>query len=243
LATELYNENIHRLSNRSAHLTNFSINKNNPAFVATEDLERDGTGNKWTHRPFWQFLKEATPFDGQQIRGKIEDAFVSVIISARETFLEQHNHRVSFEVFGFDVMLDENGEVSILEVNVTPAMGTSSRLDLFVKGPVVRDLYNLALIPYPGDAELRLEAILKDDTETELIETITICEYELGLSRMGEFRCIYPTPGRLRTHGKLLVTRTRRDQILERWLETNASEKTAELTGRIARLRDAVGVA
>jgi hypothetical protein len=129
LATEPYAENLGNLSNRSAHLTNFSINKNNPAFVSTDDLADDGTGNKWTHGPFWEFLSAETPFDPNQIRWEIEDAFVTIIVSARETFMAQSNHRTSFEVFGFDVILDDEGRVSILEVNVTPAMGTASTLE------------------------------------------------------------------------------------------------------------------
>jgi hypothetical protein len=240
LATEPYNENIGNLSNRSAHLTNFSINKNNPAFVSTDDLDRDGTGNKWTHRPFWQFLKDETCFDPSEVREEIEDAFVSVIISARDTFLQQTNHRISFEVFGFDVMLDADGCVSILEVNVTPAMGTSSKLDLFVKGPVVRDLYNLALIPYPSDAQTKLEGILKAESDQELIDTIAISEYELCQRRLGGFRCIYPTPNRVKTHSPLLTKRTPCDEALERWIALREAVRSELLGPRIDRLRKLV---
>jgi hypothetical protein len=240
LATEPYNENLGDVSNRSAHLTNFSINKNNPAFVATDDLARDGTGNKWTHGPFWRFLRDETPFNPDAVRSEIESAFVSVIISARETFLKQSNHRVPFVVFGFDVMLDGEGNVSILEVNVTPAMGTSSRLDLFVKGPVVRDLYNLALIPRPSDAEIKLEEILKSGTNQNLIDTIVISEYVLGQRRLGGFRCIYPTPDRVRTHGGLLAKHTTRDQALERWLAMGEPAQAEWLVEHIEQFRSVV---
>jgi hypothetical protein len=217
LATEPYQQNFEDLSNRSAHLTNFSINKENAAFVATDDMSQDGTGNKWTHRPFWPWLAE-NGFDPDDIRRKIEDAFVTVIISARETFLEQRNHRLSFEVFGFDVMLDDTGKVFILEVNVTPAMGTSSKLDLFVKGPVTRDLFNMALVPKPGEAMKKVEAILSDKSKPDSIDLITVAEYELTQGRLGGFRCIYPTVERLKSHGPLLVKRTRADLLLERWI-------------------------
>jgi hypothetical protein len=57
--TESYSSNVADLSNQSAYLTNFSINRKNPRFVATEDPAHDGLGSKWTHRPFWEFLLQS----------------------------------------------------------------------------------------------------------------------------------------------------------------------------------------
>jgi tubulin polyglutamylase TTLL5 len=217
LATEPYEANTKNLGNRSAHLTNFSINKSHPAFVPTDDIERDGTGNKWTHAPFWKFLHDAH-YDVAKKRKEIDDAFVSVIIAAREAFLEQKAHRLSFELFGFDVMLDDTGKVYVLEVNVTPAMGTSSSLDRWVKEPVVRDLYNAALIPTPGDAEERAEAIARSGKCPDAADFVAVCEYELAAARLGGFRCIWPTPGRAKSHGRMLVRPTRADMVLEKWV-------------------------
>jgi hypothetical protein len=196
LATEQYRQNFDKISNLSAHLTNFSINRENAAFVVTDDMERDGTGSKWTHRPFWPWLHE-NGFDPDEIRTKIEDAFVTVIISARETFMQQRNHRLSFEIFGFDVMLDDAGNLFILEVNVTPAMGTSSKLDLCVKGPVSRDLFNMALVPKPDGLSEKVEQILSDSAKARSAEVVVIAEYELAEARKGGYRrddCATPRP-------------------------------------------------
>jgi hypothetical protein len=238
LATEEYNANVTDLANESAHLTNFSINRNNPAFKATDDMEQDGTGNKWTHRPFWEWLG-GNGFDPNAIRAKIEDALVTTIIASREVFLAQTTHRLSFEVFGFDVMLDADGNVYILEVNVTPALGTSSGLDLFVKGPLVRDFFNLALIPKPGEAATKLEACLAGDNQ-EVIDYIAICEYELAQANAGAFRCIYPTVERIASHGPTLATRTPPDQALERWLGMNDDERAAYLEDGFPQLENAL---
>ena len=230
LATEKYEDNIDDIGNRSAHLTNFSINKKNPAFVATEDMENDGTGNKWTHRPFWPFL-ESIGMNPDAVRREIEDAFVTVIISARERFMEQANHRVSFELFGFDVMLDDEGKVYILEVNVTPAMGTSSKLDRWVKGPVLKDLYNTALLPRGTPAQETLEKLWFEGADED-VEFIAISEYEITQQRLGGYRCIYPTLERIDSHGQLLVKRTKADIALEKWLKMNDAQKTAFLNER-----------
>ena len=228
LATEQYNDNFDDISNRFAHLTNFSINKNDPAFKATNDLSQDGTGNKWTHRPFWPWLKEHG-YNPDEILKKIEDAFVTVIIASRDIFLTQNNHRLSFELFGFDVMLDDKGEIYILEVNVTPALGTSSQLDYFVKAPVVRDLFNIAILPKQTNDETEKTDKLydmflnkKDKPETAYA---AIYEYEITQRRLGQFRCIYPTADRVETLGPLLQFRSPLDKVLEKWLHLNEEER------------------
>jgi hypothetical protein len=234
LATEPYDANIDDLSNSSAHLTNFSINRKNPGFKATDDMAADGTGNKWTHRPFWEFLTR-NGYDPAEIRTKIEDAFVTTVIASREVFLEQVTHRRSFEVFGLDVMLDSAGNVYVLEVNVTPALGTSSGLDLFVKGPLVRDFFNMALIPKPGEAAAKLEGVLLGHDE-DVIDCIAICEFEFARENAGAFRCIYPTVERIASHGPLLLAKTHADLALERWLATGEQERFAYLEETYPRL-------
>eukprot|EP00955_Chlamydomonas_euryale_P043563 352621-Chlamydomonas_euryale.AAC.2 len=49
----------------------------------------------------------------------------------------------SFELFGFDVMLDAAGRVWILEVNSSPSLGLSTPLDRETKPRVVRGLVQL----------------------------------------------------------------------------------------------------
>jgi hypothetical protein len=156
--------------------------------------------------------------DASEIRNKIEEAFVIVILSARETFMQQRAHRSSFELFGFDVMLDAAGNIYILEVNVTPAMGTSSKLDLFVKGPVLRDLFNIALVPKLSESHTRIEQVLKKNESQKDIDFIHIAEYEMVQRRLGMFRCIYPTPDRIKNLSHLMENKTRADVALEEWL-------------------------
>jgi tubulin polyglutamylase TTLL4 len=102
LATKPYEESLSDLSNRAAHLTNFSINKNMEGFVATNDIANDGTGNKWSHRPFWPYLAEHG-FDPEKIKSLIDDAIVQTIIAATRSLRSQRNAEVSYELFGFDV--------------------------------------------------------------------------------------------------------------------------------------------
>jgi hypothetical protein len=127
-ATSKYLENLSNRKNKSAHLTNFSINKKSNDFVPTNDLSEDGNGSKWSHEPFWSYLY-SIGFDVPTIRKKIEDSFATTIAASARTFKLQKNHRVSFELFGFDVLIDSDQNISVLEVNVSPSMGAGSEID------------------------------------------------------------------------------------------------------------------
>ena len=238
LATEPYNDNFDNLENNFAHLTNFSINKNDEHFQATDDMSKDGTGNKWTHAPLWPFLEKAG-FDPNKIRHDIDDAFTAVIGTARNTFIDQNDHMHAFELFGFDVMLDETGHIYILEVNVTPAMGTSSGLDLFVKEPVLKDLFNIGLIPLQSlEAEENYSLIYTEQKMPKNIDLMkkdpaaafaVISEFENRLQKEGDFRCIYPTPERINTLAPKFPYYSAYDRVLENWIKMNNEEKLSFL--------------
>lgn len=54
------------------------------------------------------------------------------------------NHYTSYELFGFDIILDGNFKPWILEVNITPSLKSDSDLDTRVKYGVIRDMFNIA---------------------------------------------------------------------------------------------------
>ena len=225
LATEPYDANHDDISNRSAHLTNFSINKENPNFHATNDISKDGEGNKWSHRPFWPWLKEHG-FDPDEIRRKIEDAFVTTIMAAREVFRsDQEDLRSSFELFGFDVMLSREGDVHILEINVSPALGTSSNLDMFIKAPLVKDLFNIALVPHQSKECEMIENIMQERKDPESCAAISISEYEIAQQRLGGFHCIYPTAERVVSHKQYMEKVEPEDEALAKWVSMSDEER------------------
>ena len=54
-----------------------------------------------------------------------------------------------FELFGFDVLIDEALQPHLLEVNFSPSLNTDSPLDFNIKSKVLVDLFNLVGIPNP----------------------------------------------------------------------------------------------
>jgi len=239
LATEKYVDNLNDLSNRSAHLTNFSINKESENFHVTNDISEDGQGNKWSHEPFWPWL-QAQGFDIDEIKGKIESAFVTTILASLPSFLRQRNPRNSFELFGFDVMITQDGDINILEVNVSPALGTSSALDMYVKAPMVRDLFNIALICNPNEFAEKYEDIIWEKVDNNVLGSIVICEYEESQLRLGGFKCIYPTKNSVEKLLQFHPNLSYEDEVLHKWVIKSDEERMSELPNHISLVRNAL---
>lgn len=61
---------------------------------------------------------------------------------------------VFHELFGFDIVLDENLKPWLLEVNISPSLQSSTDLDIAVKTPLARDILNLAGIQVPDKSQM-----------------------------------------------------------------------------------------
>jgi hypothetical protein len=84
----------------------------------------------------------------QRIKGVVIKALLAVepqVVSALDMHVPGRN--CCFQVYGFDVLVDEKLKVWLLEVNFSPSMNTDSDLDLAVKGNMLADLFNLVGIP------------------------------------------------------------------------------------------------
>ena len=240
LATEKYFEHFDDINALSAHLTNFSINKENQDYHATDDINDDGKGSKWSHAPFWPFL-QSLGYDIDDIKKQIDDAVSIVLISAKDTLIKQTNHRSSFELYGFDVLLTVDGKIHILEVNISPALGTSSNLDRYIKAPLVKDFFNLGLIPKHTDVCDKIENAFYDPNLTEIADLFAIFEYEISETRKGNFRTIYPTIERVKQLGNFMKEKGHFDKILEDWISCTDEMKEEYLKSKIPALKSYLG--
>lgn len=141
------------------HLTNYFINKNNQEYQINNDCD-SLHGCKWTLKRLWRYLSEHyTHIDTQQLWKRIIDIIIKTIICCegpitRLSHQNCKNDYTSFELFGFDIILDENFKPWILEVNITPSLKSESNLDTSVKYKVIKDMFNLVgynLPPVPSD--------------------------------------------------------------------------------------------
>ncbi|XP_021053998.1 tubulin polyglutamylase TTLL4 isoform X1 [Mus pahari] len=148
-----YSPSMKSLSNKFMHLTNYSVNKKNTDYQANAD-ETACQGHKWALKALWNYLSQKG-INSDAIWEKIKDVVVKTIISSEPyvtNLLKLYVRRPysCHELFGFDIMLDENLKPWVLEVNISPSLHSNSPLDISIKGQMIRDLLNLAGFVLPN---------------------------------------------------------------------------------------------
>ena len=114
--------NINDLNNIYGHLTNNSIGKHSENFGKNSLFE----GDMWELEKFKEFLLNKFNKDcWNDIRLKIKN----IVITSFECARYEMDYRCnSFELFGYDFMIDEDLNVYLIEVNGSPAMGYSTKV-------------------------------------------------------------------------------------------------------------------
>ena len=130
--TEKFNMNA--LGNLYSHLTNTSINKHSPSYTA--DKERVGPGCKWTITQLRHYFRQSN-IDDEMIWKKIINIVILTLILQANQVPKVNN---CFELYGFDVILDDTLKPWLLEVNFSPALSADCQNDLMVKKPMLHDL-------------------------------------------------------------------------------------------------------
>jgi hypothetical protein len=138
--------------------------------VKNTNEDNDDSGSKWSLSAFKRRLeKEVGAERSAEIWRQVDDLVVKTLISAEPTLFESlkahlpaaargEPNRTCFQVFGFDVMLDEQGKPWLLECNLDPALRTESPLDLKIKSTMLVDLLNVVGMPVPPAPETRPDA-------------------------------------------------------------------------------------
>ncbi|KAF5305739.1 hypothetical protein FQR65_LT07635 [Abscondita terminalis] len=151
LATVRYDASHKQLWNPCMHLCNYSINKYHSDYVKSDDPTAENVGHKWTLSALLRHLKSQGK-DTALLMSQIEDVVVKAmlatagsIVPACQMFQPHLNN--CFELYGFDILIDENFKPWLLEVNLSPSLGCDSPLDVRLKSAMLSDLLTLIGIP------------------------------------------------------------------------------------------------
>ncbi|XP_078045472.1 tubulin monoglutamylase TTLL4 [Augochlora pura] len=153
------------LSDKCMHLTNTSVNKMNPGYVMNDGLNAL-RAHKWSFGNLWGHLAEEG-VDAAELWNKIKDIVAKTLIAAEASMnaaiSENLTSRYScYELYGFDVLLDENFKPWLLEVNILPSLHTDSLLDTIIKGPLVRNVLNMVGYQIPKTSQTPTKAKCKN---------------------------------------------------------------------------------
>ncbi|NXK23268.1 TTLL5 polyglutamylase, partial [Arenaria interpres] len=146
-ATVRYDQASKNIKNQFMHLTNYSVNKKSGDYVSSDDPEVEDYGNKWSMSAMLRYLKQEGR-DTAALMANVEDLIIKTVVSAElaiatacKNFL---THRGScFELYGFDVLIDDTLKPWLLEVNLSPSLACDAPLDLKIKASMLSDMFTL----------------------------------------------------------------------------------------------------
>ncbi|XP_053394016.1 tubulin polyglutamylase TTLL5-like isoform X3 [Mercenaria mercenaria] len=146
-ATVKYEKSMRHMRNHCMHLTNYSVNKKNDEYVKNDDADVEDYGNKWSLGAMLRYLR-SNGKDTAALMMKIEDVVIKTIVSvelpiatACKMFMPFKGN--CFELYGFDIMIDENMKPWVIEVNLSPSLACDSPLDMKIKSNLLCDLFSL----------------------------------------------------------------------------------------------------
>uniref|UniRef100_H3BCN4 Tubulin--tyrosine ligase-like protein 5 n=1 Tax=Latimeria chalumnae TaxID=7897 RepID=H3BCN4_LATCH len=146
-ATVKYERGGKNIKNQFMHLTNYSVNKKSCDYVSCDDPEIEDYGNKWSMSAILRYLKQERK-DTALLMSQIEDLIIKTVISAElpistacKMFVPHRGN--CFELYGFDVLIDNTLKPWLLEVNLSPSLACDAPLDLKVKASMIADMFTL----------------------------------------------------------------------------------------------------
>ena len=118
-----------------------------------EDYEFEEDYSKWSLielRHFFKKMGKEKIFE--KIWKQVEDIVIKTILSVADDYYKEislNKINCLFELYGFDIMIDEKFKAWLIEVNVNPSLHCTSPLDLNLKTDLITDILNVVGIsPY-----------------------------------------------------------------------------------------------
>ncbi|KAG2495208.1 hypothetical protein HYH03_006814 [Edaphochlamys debaryana] len=140
-----------QLDNMHVHLTNSSVQKTRAEAGLLPDFLKaaDPPGGSKTSLATLRRLLSGQGVDWALLWGRIAEVATATLYAAQDAIPHSPN---AFELYGFDVMIDAEQKVWLLEVNSSPSMGLDTPLDRATKPRLIADVLEL-LAPLAFDRE------------------------------------------------------------------------------------------
>lgn len=120
------------------HLTNVAVQK-------TGEEYNEIHGGKWSIKNLKFFLEQTR---GKDQTDKCFDGIRNIVfISLKAVQSVIINDKHCFEVYGYDVLIDDQLKPWLIEVNASPSLSTTTEMDRVLKMGVLNDAFNIVVPP------------------------------------------------------------------------------------------------
>ncbi|GKT32333.1 Tubulin-tyrosine ligase/Tubulin polyglutamylase like protein, partial [Aduncisulcus paluster] len=146
-ATEKYSCDKSTRRHLYMHLTNYSLNKGREKFVEPDSATGDEMSSKWALTQLLSHLA-TNGVNTTVLWSRIKDLVRKTLIAAEPNVVSsliaatpsgrERDYPVAFELYGFDVLIDDKLKPWLIEVNTSPSTGSPSPLDKRIKWPMLK---------------------------------------------------------------------------------------------------------
>ena len=155
-STVPYNLDPNEKANKYIHLTNVSINKYNLKNVTNENADKIEGGTKVSLDTLKEKIEKTYNINWDlQIWQQIKEVCLKAMIASQNDI--QYNPSC-FEVYGFDLIIDSDFKVWLLEINSSPSLARDTLLDDIIKQKLIDDTIKL-LDPVDFDRKRLFEVL------------------------------------------------------------------------------------
>lgn len=242
------------------HLTNFSTNKTDKLFIRSKNGVEKVENSKWSLPFLLKHLNEQFQVDTNALMNEIERVIVGTIIAGVCAIRVEHfksipTHHTSYELYGLDIILDENMKPYIIEVNISPAMsGLDSQLDLEIKTRLMLELLNMAriiecdaMLEHPCPAIDKIEEKIKESLTEQRVNSVEkggvdpwispvfadfvyVRDFAEEYSRRRGFKLIFPVKETMIQYFPCFDKMIYQDLVLSKWVAKSDDEKLSILS-------------
>lgn len=135
-----YTNDVDELDNMFVHLTNVAVQKHNEDYNAKH-------GGKWSLRNLRLYLDSTYGADATARLFRDMESIILHSLKAVQPVMINDKH--CFECYGYDIIIDATLKPWLVEVNASPSLTATTRIDRVVKTCVLNDVFNIVV---PHDA-------------------------------------------------------------------------------------------
>ena len=135
---EKYSTDLSELNNMTMHLTNVAVQKN-------ADEYNTEHGSKWSIENLRFYLEQTR---GKTATDKCFDEIKNIIyISLKSVQSVITNDKHCFEMYGYDILIENSLKPWLIEVNASPALSTTTDSDRKLKMSVMESVFQIVIPP------------------------------------------------------------------------------------------------